>query len=310
MTTKISPRDWEAISAYLDGQLNQKERNRLEERFRVNTELRTALQEMRRTRAMLRSQPRLRAPRNFTLTPEMIGQRAAVGRPAARLYPGLRLASALASFLFVLVLLGDLLIGGSGRSTAPVQREEPVIAMQAPAPSEEGTAPEINTFALPESESPAGGAEESAPMESQEEFEAMTAPSPAEGSMKKFAAETPTPTVGAAQRAQAPEPTRVPVDAGGVETTEEDASAFSMMVDETPVAEPTSLAEASPVVEEETLPEVDIQEGPAEVLQDESVPPPESSPGLTSWRLAEIGLALVAILTGLLALYLRFARRL
>jgi anti-sigma factor RsiW len=65
----------EALSAYLDGQLTPKERSRLEKKLQASADLRAAMEEMRRTRAVLRSQPRLRAPRNFTLTPEMAGLR-------------------------------------------------------------------------------------------------------------------------------------------------------------------------------------------------------------------------------------------
>ena len=51
----------------------------------------------------------VRAPRNFTLTPEMAGVRTR-SRPAMTLFPAFRLASALSSLLFVLVVLGDLLV--------------------------------------------------------------------------------------------------------------------------------------------------------------------------------------------------------
>jgi len=106
MTTKISPHEGELLSAYLDGQLAPKERARLEARLREDAQLRSVLVELRRTRTILRSQPRLRAPRNFTLTPQMAGKSA---RMAPRAYPALRLASVLAGMLFVLVLVGDLI---------------------------------------------------------------------------------------------------------------------------------------------------------------------------------------------------------
>ena len=48
MTTKISPREWEALSAYLDGALSSQERNRLEERLEENPEMHSALQDLRR----------------------------------------------------------------------------------------------------------------------------------------------------------------------------------------------------------------------------------------------------------------------
>ena len=115
MTTNISPTEWEALSAYLDGQLTSQEVARLESRLEASTELRTTLDDLRQTRTLLRSQPRLRAPRNFTLTPEMAGL-----RNRARLLPGaypvLRLATILASLFFVVVLAGNLVT----QSMAPI----------------------------------------------------------------------------------------------------------------------------------------------------------------------------------------------
>jgi hypothetical protein len=104
----IPPRDWEALSAYLDGELDPKQRLKLGIRLKEDADLRTALQELRRTRTVLRSQPRLRAPRNFTLTPQMAGVRAKV-RPAPVGFGALRLASVLATIFFVIVVAGDLL---------------------------------------------------------------------------------------------------------------------------------------------------------------------------------------------------------
>lgn len=126
MTNNISLREWEALSAYLDGQLAQKDRQRLEGRLQSNTELRQALEELRRTRALLRSQPKLRAPRNFTLTPEMVGQRAP-SRPIPRAYPTFRLVSALASVMFVLVLIGDFF---TAAPAVPTGGAAPVAVMQ------------------------------------------------------------------------------------------------------------------------------------------------------------------------------------
>jgi anti-sigma factor RsiW len=126
MIQQLSPRDWEILSAYLDRQLKPKEVASLEARLSANPDLSAALGELQRTRDALRSLPRMRAPRNFTLTPQMVGQRSALGRllaprsrPAARLAPVFGFASALATFLLVLVLVGDWL-GILTPSTGPV----------------------------------------------------------------------------------------------------------------------------------------------------------------------------------------------
>jgi len=91
---RIPERDIEAISAYLDGQLSQRERTRLETRLKTDSGLREAYEQMHRTRAVRRSLPAMRAPRNFTLTPQMVRSRKSP--PAA--YPVLWLASVMATF--------------------------------------------------------------------------------------------------------------------------------------------------------------------------------------------------------------------
>ena len=79
MTTPSS-RDLEQLSAYLDGQLSQSSRTRLETRIQSDPALASALEELRQTRAFLRRTPQRRAPRNFTLTPGMAGIRPPVPR--------------------------------------------------------------------------------------------------------------------------------------------------------------------------------------------------------------------------------------
>jgi anti-sigma factor RsiW len=122
MMTRINPSDWETLSAYLDNELSARERTQLETRLKKEPDLGQALNELRQVRNTLRSQPRLRAPRNFTLTPQMAGV-----RPGARpgglflppAYPVLRLASVLATIFFVLISAGSFYV----RSYAPQPRE-------------------------------------------------------------------------------------------------------------------------------------------------------------------------------------------
>lgn len=79
MNGDLSFREYERFSAYLDGQLSPEEAIRLEEDLRRNPQWQLALDELRETRALLRKAPRYRAPRNFTLTPEMVGKTARQG---------------------------------------------------------------------------------------------------------------------------------------------------------------------------------------------------------------------------------------
>ncbi len=113
MNGKVSLRDFEALSAYLDGALDERSRTRLEKRIQSEVALKQEFEALKRTRVILRSQPRMRAPRNFTLTPQMAGTRQPA-RYTLGAYPVLRLASVLATIFLVLVMAGDL-IGSSMR---------------------------------------------------------------------------------------------------------------------------------------------------------------------------------------------------
>ena len=115
MTTRISPKEWETLSAYLDGQLSANDRIRLERLLTERPEMSVALKDLRRTRDFLRSQPSLRAPRNFTLSPQLAGIRIKERRSSFA-FPVLSAVSTLASILLVLVFVGDMLITGAGPS--------------------------------------------------------------------------------------------------------------------------------------------------------------------------------------------------
>ncbi len=121
MNGKLSPRDYEALSAYLDGELSPKECARLKFELQSDEKIRKELSEIKKTRTMLRSQPRLRAPRNFTLTPQMAGVRShAPARPGA--YPVFRLASMLAALFLIVVMVGDF-VGSSMQPTTIAMSE-------------------------------------------------------------------------------------------------------------------------------------------------------------------------------------------
>ncbi len=82
-------RDLEALSAYLDGALPAAEAARLERRLASDAALRTALDDLRLTRRVLRSLPAVRPPRSFALSPAQAGM-----RRRAWAFPALRLAAA------------------------------------------------------------------------------------------------------------------------------------------------------------------------------------------------------------------------
>ena len=101
----LSDRDLETLSAYLDGEISRKDRERLEARLQSDEALRNYLEGLQRTRAVIRSLPAMRAPRNYYLSPEMLGQK----RTPRRFFPVFSFASALATVFFVLLLVGDFL---------------------------------------------------------------------------------------------------------------------------------------------------------------------------------------------------------
>ena len=146
--------DVELLSALLDGKLSQAEAARLESRLRSDRNLQAILDDLTQTRSLLRRLPRRKAPRNFTLTPQMAG----VKPPTPRSVPTLRFATLLATFLLVFSLATNTLApalrqaaqapiygmggGGGGDDTEPM------------AMSEAATEPPAATLLPPEAAAP------------------------------------------------------------------------------------------------------------------------------------------------------------
>ncbi len=116
----ISFKDMSRLSAYIDGYLSEKERDKFEARLAGSKELQLALIRQKRLKAALRALPVKPAPRNFTLSPEMVAQRKA--KP--NLMPVFRFASAAAALLLVAVFAGELLLG----SLFPAPKASPVVS--------------------------------------------------------------------------------------------------------------------------------------------------------------------------------------
>ena len=109
----ISRNDTEAISAYLDGQLSPREQAQLEARLRREPALHAELEALDRTRSLLKAAPHYRAPRNFTLTPEMAG---IPERSPGFLFGLTRLAFTLTTIMFLVALVGNFTFQGLGGS--------------------------------------------------------------------------------------------------------------------------------------------------------------------------------------------------
>ncbi len=117
-------KDLETLSAYLDNALSGEERQMLEARLIREPDLRLVLENLRKTRQLVRALPQVRAPRNFTLTPNMVKVRRK--RRFWGLY--LRLATSLAAIVLVMLVGFELLVAGQflpgWRPEAPLPEKE------------------------------------------------------------------------------------------------------------------------------------------------------------------------------------------
>ena len=108
----LSERDLELLSAYLDGELSDRDRHMLEQRLAAEADLRRSLDELRATVRLVGRLPRLKAPRNFTLDP------AQFQRPAPwweRLFASgmaLQLTGALGTAASIILIVLGLALGG------------------------------------------------------------------------------------------------------------------------------------------------------------------------------------------------------
>jgi hypothetical protein len=98
----ISNRDWAQLSALLDHELGKRESERLQKRIASDPQLKAAFKQLKATKELLQESPRMPVPRNFVLTPEMVGIK--MKQPS---YKRFRLAAAVLSFLLVGVLVLD-----------------------------------------------------------------------------------------------------------------------------------------------------------------------------------------------------------
>ncbi len=96
----MNQRDLELLSSYLDGQLKPSDSARLERRLSLDPDLRAVLDDLRSARGLLRQLPMRKAPRNFTLTPKMVGK----SPPLPRTYPTFKFVTALATVLLFFTL--------------------------------------------------------------------------------------------------------------------------------------------------------------------------------------------------------------
>lgn len=300
MKAAISPRDLELLSAYLDQQLKPAEHARLQARLQTEPELAASLEGLRTTRQMLRSLPRLRAPRHFTLTPAMAGK-----KPSQPVFlPGLRLASVLAAVLLVFVLAGDyigfLAPSGVQSLAAPASGEE--VAMQYI------EAAEVEVDATTQVELLAGAEEAPLALEAPPDYNIAETSQAGEESVALAQPPETTPAPAATDTARAAEdivpPTEETFSITGENFAPPPTAALPPIPTFTPMATipPTATIPLPPSAV--PIPSHSPEEIPAPWV--EAQPPIETpNQAQQTLTLIEAALAGVAILTGLAAIFLR-----
>ena len=251
-----SDRDLEQLSAYLDGNLSASDRAAFETRLTADSSLQSALDDLRNIKTRLGALPVVRAPRNFTLTPAMIGQSA---RRASTWLPALNFATAIAAVLFVAVVAGNLL-GRSG-----------TVSTAAPAPAAE--------VSLAQAPANADTAAVTATAEPPVALQAPVAPAATESVAEPF-----TGTVGVGGGAGGGPPAVTPTTSAAQKQTATETSAPT----------PEGLLRVADTPTPETLPTVTAAAPVPEAPTAESAPA-SVAPAGNIWQIAQLALGLVLI---------------
>lgn len=126
------------LSAYIDGQLSDKERKNLEAHLGACPACQRELAELKATVATLQALPLEAAPRSFALSPEQVARQPRPA-PVSGLALPMRLAgAALAATLAVLLVVDLADVGGNGEIAAPAAIPVDQAMEAPPAPAAEG----------------------------------------------------------------------------------------------------------------------------------------------------------------------------
>jgi len=275
--------DLETLSAYLDHELSEAEEQAILSQVSQDSGLQRQLDDLRQTRYVLRHTPKVKRPRSFVLTPEMVQRQ----RFAAGAWNVSRWVSAVASVLLIVMIGGQYLFGGGAQLGAAPQNdlafsaneamdmpaEEPMMAMEAPEEesADDAIAPFYDETEL--AEPPA--AAEMAP---------MTTPTP-ESTLE------PGGGGGLPPELVLPTPTEEILGLGGGPTATPDSDELrSMPVDKIP--EDAADGEGQNVTGFEDSAETGIV-------------PSEQGMSFSPWRLAQAGLLALALIAGIAAAFFR-----
>ncbi len=153
MNMHYSPKDWQLLSNYLDGQLSNREVLILEKRLNQENPLKEAFQDLQQTRYLLQHAKRVPVPRSFMLSPEMAGQ---INPPRKPLFPIFSFASVIATVFLVVVILFEFLPGMLSGASSPKSASNEMLAMDAAPMAAEAMdaaeAPQIIEWGHPQAE--------------------------------------------------------------------------------------------------------------------------------------------------------------
>jgi len=107
MTMNCTEKDWLLLSRYLAGALSPRQTAALVLRLSHEPELNEALDQLKRTRALLSYLPEKQVPHNFTIKAGAFPYKS-----IPRLFPAFRVASAASTFIFAVVLCLRLFLPG------------------------------------------------------------------------------------------------------------------------------------------------------------------------------------------------------
>jgi len=295
MNAQITPKEWQKLSEYLDGQLSPRDRSNLEQRLQTRPELREGLEELRRLRAVLRTVPRRKVPHNFTLT------RAMVEKPAAARWfnwvPALSLSSAMAAFLLVISFFFRLPVTAPAAMVSSEMESSRVMMVEPEAKmmQDAAEAPPIIVWGSPggmaEGRGGMGGGSESAMSLAEPEVGMMAAPE-----AEMYEDESMPPPEERAVEPPVPSAEDEPVEAPAI------AMAPEALVED--YAEP--LEGTGPIlgiapVEEQGAMQLKSAAADSELGAQEQ----RAAQTISPWLILQIGLALIAVGAGLSALYLK-----
>ena len=123
MTEKLTEKDYELISSYLDQELDRKDVVRFAERMAADQQISSEVSDLMKVKAMIRELPTVTPPRNYILTRAMAEE----ARPKPfwqRLFPVFRTAAAFCALALVLTFVFPLLSAGTTKQQSSKTYEE------------------------------------------------------------------------------------------------------------------------------------------------------------------------------------------